>query len=496
MNTVYITTSQYIQLLQPIDQKYQIYYNIDTYQYPNKLNTLYQYPILIQSNTLLNCISYDSDTQLYSQPESIMFIRLLQSPIIYIQNNVQNIYNPQFEGFASSKAFLVYTIDGSIPSPTNGIQTYEQITQVRTLQPYSENYFPIKAIIVEYNSIDSNISYGKLPIPISNYQSGTYTSSILLELSTPYATHDSSSIYYTTNGYFPLPQYAILYTQPILLQQFNNYTIRFLVSCPYWQNSDDVQYNYNITSKVSPITMSLESNTYGNDIFVQLSCPNEGVNIYYTMDGSTPTQSSSLYVQPILINWHMTLNAIGFKDDWVQSEVSSQQYNFKVQDVYTQETQLYIGIKQIQLLSKTSESVIYYSINNMDPLNNGQIYTQSLTIYENLYITAIAIKLEYQNSQLITYEYYPNLITYYHEFIRNNQIYSESSFNITASLQDEQMALKIRQEFAHYSGSNIYFNINSGSFMIISYLSQSFQININPSDNYCRISQSQYVYNN
>ena len=132
----------------------------------------------------------------------------------------------------------------------------------------------------------------------------------------------------------------------------------------------------------------------------------------------------------------------------------------------------------------------------MDPLNNGQIYTQPLTLYENLYIATIAIKLEYYNSQLITYEYYPNLITYYHEFIRNNQIYSESSFNITASLQSEQMVIKNEQQFIYYSGSIIYFNVNSGNFMIISHISQSLQFSMDPSDNYCRISQSQYIYNN
>ena len=84
MNTIYITSSQYIYLLPGYDQSTQIYYNFDFGITPQSQSAiLYTQPILISQNTLINAINYNTITLQYSDVESIQFIRLLNDPYLY-----------------------------------------------------------------------------------------------------------------------------------------------------------------------------------------------------------------------------------------------------------------------------------------------------------------------------------------------------------------------------------------------------------------------------
>lgn len=62
---------------------------------------------------------------------------------------------------------------------------------------------------------------------------------------------------------------------------------------------------------------------------VSLSCLVEGVTIYYTLDGSTPSSSSSVYTDPIVLNSSCTIKAIATKAGYADSEVASYEYKVK-----------------------------------------------------------------------------------------------------------------------------------------------------------------------
>ena len=73
---------------------------------------------------------------------------------------------------------------------------------------------------------------------------------------------------------------------------------------------------------------------------IALSCSTSGANIYYTTDGSTPTESSTLYSTPIAISSETILKAKAFKTDYPPSEVGSFYYftsyntNFRIAAYY------------------------------------------------------------------------------------------------------------------------------------------------------------------
>ena len=54
---------------------------------------------------------------------------------------------------------------------------------------------------------------------------------------------------------------------------------------------------------------------------VELSTTDEGVTIYYTTDGSTPTIESAVYEGKFLVSSNTTIKAIAIGDGYIDSEM-------------------------------------------------------------------------------------------------------------------------------------------------------------------------------
>ena len=85
-----------------------------------------------------------------------------------------------------------------------------------------------------------------------------------------------------------------------------------------------VSYEYTASSVATP-TFSPVAGTYTSTQSVTLSCDTEGATIYYTLDGSAPTSSSSVYSSAISVSETTTIKAIAKKGDDV-SAVGSATY--------------------------------------------------------------------------------------------------------------------------------------------------------------------------
>lgn len=80
--------------------------------------------------------------------------------------------------------------------------------------------------------------------------------------------------------------------------------------------------NYNSTVAVRMPTFSPDGGTFTSPQSVTISCATDGATIYYTIDGTTPTASSTPYTEPITVSESLTLMAIAVKDD-EQSSVAT-----------------------------------------------------------------------------------------------------------------------------------------------------------------------------
>jgi hypothetical protein len=86
--------------------------------------------------------------------------------------------------------------------------------------------------------------------------------------------------------------------------------------------------NYN--PKLPDLTFSLESGNYTGAINVEIISIVENTNIYYTIDGTTPNNTSTLYSTPITINDDVILKAIAYKNGYIESNVVSQEYTINI----------------------------------------------------------------------------------------------------------------------------------------------------------------------
>lgn len=89
------------------------------------------------------------------------------------------------------------------------------------------------------------------------------------------------------------------------------------------KKSEPFDYDdYNATVAVRTPTFSPDGGTYTSPQSVTISCATDGATIYYTIDGTTPTASSTPYTEPITVSESLTLMAIAVKDD-EQSSVAT-----------------------------------------------------------------------------------------------------------------------------------------------------------------------------
>ena len=176
---------------------------------------------------------------------------------------------------------------------------------------------------------DEYIKPGK---PVFNPSSGTFTKSKTLTIST---TTSDATIRYTisTTGAPPVDptiNTGIVGNSVTLEQDVSTPTIEYKLKAIAVKNGlvspvSDIATIY-INRQVATPTISASGVEYDDSRTVTISCATNGATIHYTIDGSTPTESSPIYNssnKPVL-NSTATVKAMAIVDDsWVNSEVGS-----------------------------------------------------------------------------------------------------------------------------------------------------------------------------
>ena len=140
--------------------------------------------------------------------------------------------------------------------------------------------------------------------PVASLGSGKYTffNDLIISLS---SNDPKAIIFYSLNntGYR-------LYSTPLVIS--HNTIIRsYAVNISSSKISSVSTYSYELTPH---LTADKDSGTYNEVQRVHLTSNVNGVKIYYTLDGSTPNENSTLYTDSgVIINKNCTLNAVAVK---------------------------------------------------------------------------------------------------------------------------------------------------------------------------------------
>lgn len=220
-----------------------------------------------------------------------------------------------------------------------------------------------------------------------------------------------AQIYYTTDGSSPADSGIKGTVVTINGTPGSTFTIKAVAKI----NGDAgtvCTFTYRIKERPSAPTASPSGGELTIAKRVELSASAE--KIYYTTDGTTPTESSNLYKEPVLINRTTNLKAIAVSKDGEISEVASFQYTAAQRaDMpkasYESGSALEPGTV-VTLRTDTANAQIYYSTDGTDPtldtLDMLLKYTEEgIIVSRTVTVKAVAYREDLQLSKVGTFQY-------------------------------------------------------------------------------------------
>jgi Chitobiase/beta-hexosaminidase C-terminal domain/Legume lectin domain len=164
------------------------------------------------------------------------------------------------------------------------------------------------------------------PTPTFTPAAGTYTGAQSVAIAD---TDTNASIYYTTNGSTPTAS-STLYTtgQPVTVSASE--TINAIAIDPALTNSSVATAAYVISVTVptpAPTpTFAPAAGTYSGTQNVTIADTDTNASIYYTINGTTPTASSTLYTGPVAVSASETISAIAIDSTLTNSSIATAAY--------------------------------------------------------------------------------------------------------------------------------------------------------------------------
>ena len=135
--------------------------------------------------------------------------------------------------------------------------------------------------------------------------------------------------------------------------------------------------------------------TIANNI-VTLTCNTENAVIHYTLDGTDPDASSTVYISPFTLSDNTTIKAIAIKNDKT-SAIVTKVYEAPEQTIVTEPEIIITENGEVTLVNSTDGATIYYTTDGTNPSTSSQVYSEAFVIASGTTIKAIAVKNSVQS---------------------------------------------------------------------------------------------------
>lgn len=198
-------------------------------------------------------------------------------------------------------------------------------------------------------------------------------------------------------------------------------------------------------------------NTYYFNSTVTMTAA-EGASIYYTTDGSTPTDSSTLYTAPFQITETSTIKAIATMSNYQNSSMATLDVTITAPTVETPVfapvAGTYADSVNFTLSCATSDAEIRYTTDGTEPTETSTLYTAPVTLTATTTVKAKAFKTAWFASETATAIYtvvYEPVLTVDATTLNFTSTQLSQSFTVSGAHLDNPIALTC---------SNTHFTLN------------------------------------
>ena len=251
----------------------------------------------------------------------------------------------------------------------------------------------------------TSVASNQTSAPAFSPGGGSYTSTQTVKIT---STTAGAVLYCTTDGTTPTTSSPQC---PSSMMVLKSQYVQAIAVAPNMVASSVSAAGYTIDLNAVPApTLSPAGGTYNAPQQVTISAA-AGANIYYTLDGSTPTTKSNQYTAPITVSTSQTLSAIAIASGYDNSAVASASYTIAP---YPATTPIlypaggtYPGAITVTLTDTTPNTTIYYTIDGSMPTTGSAVYNinEPISVSTTAAVQAIAVASGYTTSAVATAGY-------------------------------------------------------------------------------------------
>lgn len=215
------------------------------------------------------------------------------------------------------------------------VKAYTKIIHIYEEQ---DNYEAIRDLLNECENPDIFNLFQEYSAkePGFSYEEGTYNTVVPLKLTAP----TKGTVYYTVDGSVP-NESSEIYTTPIFLET-GDYTISAMFVNSFGISSEVVTQKYHV-EVIRPVEpeISVDSGVYNHPTMIEIDVM-EGYEVYYTTDGTEPTENSIKYTGPIPMPLGLSMfRFITYDENQLQSDVVTKNFKLELTTDMTPESAVY-----------------------------------------------------------------------------------------------------------------------------------------------------------
>ncbi|GEM_PF-2434556 len=302
----------------------------------------------------------------------------------------------------TSGADIYYTTDG-ITIPTSSSTKFVPGNPI-----IINSTTTIKAIGIKNTYTNSNVStfvytlnVGQVAPVLMTPIGGIYSNTLSVELT---CTTPGATIRYTTDGSTPTDTST---SGTSITVTPANHIINAMAFKTGLTPSIITTEEYDFKA-AKPIA-SLPGRTYTSEQTITLSSTTDGVTIHYTDNGSTPTEDSPIYMNPIPINFNTTIKAIAYKPGYADSSIMTEEYHLRTATPTANPGAGTYDVAQNVTLSSTNGDFIYFTKDGTTPTTtlapNNFLYGGPILVNLSTTLKAISQKTGWDPSLVMSANY-------------------------------------------------------------------------------------------